>query len=210
MLNDLIDSSKGESARLRTESVSCLSTDDFVLFRAGGDKEFLRMIAEKALGTEEYRRLRSIAERWKIALRCLGDSPAAVQQRLADHGLQRTFPTISGWLGNPDRIGPRERGDVEVIAKAAGDAELLSTIDTLQEAMTRIRGAHQSAGVQLTRLILDELRGRLNEIGNQPTLLDLGYGEAWVVQVEFVETIRHCECPASQVNKLLWVADNAF
>ena len=209
VLNDLIDSSKGESARLTTAPVSRLSTGDFVLFRASGDKEFLRLIAEDALGTEEYRRLRSVAERWKTALRCLGDSPAAVQQRLADHGLQRTFPTISGWLGNPDRIGPRDRGDVEVIAKAAGDTELLSTIDVLQEAMTRIRGAHQSAGVQLTRLILEELRGRLNEIGDQPTLLDLGYGEAWVVQVESVET-EHCECPPSQVNKLLWVADNAF
>ena len=65
------------------------------------------------------------------------------------------------------------------------------------------------AGMQLTRLILGELRGRLNEMGDQPTLLDLDYGQAWVVQVESVETKRR-EYPAKQVNRLLWVADSAF
>ena len=201
-------------ARAKTPSspapaASGLSTGDFVLFRASGDKEFLRLIAEENLGAQEYQRIRDIAERWKVPLRRLGRGPAAIQRRLADHGLERTPPTVAGWLGNPDRIGPGNFDDIEAIATVARDTELLSIKEEVKDAITRIRGAHLTAGMQLTRLILGELRGRLNELGDQPTLLDLDYGQAWVVQVEAVETERR-EYPANQVNRLLWVADSAF
>ena len=209
VLNDLIHSSRGDNAKLTNATTSRLSTGDFVLFRASGDKEFIRLIAEESLGAEEYRRIRNVAERWKSALRRLGNSPAVVQRRLADHGLERTPPTIAGWLGNPDRIGPGDFDDIEAIARVAGDTELLSIKDEVRDAITRIRGAHLTAGMQLTRLILGELRGRLNELDDQPTLLDLDYGHAWVVQVESVETKRR-EYPANQINRLLWVADSEF
>lgn len=209
ILNDLIDSSKGDKAKLTSATASRLSTGDFVLFRAGGDKEFVRLIAEERLGTEEYARIRGVAERWKSALRCLGDSPAAVQRRLADHGLERTPPTIAGWLGDSDRIGPGDYDDIEAIAKVAADSELLSIMGEVKDAISRIRGAHLAAGMRLTRLILGEIHGRLNELGDQPTLLDLGYGQAWVVRVESVETKRR-DYPASKVNRLLWAADSAF
>ena len=209
VLNELIDSSKDDNAKLTSAVASRLSTGDFVLFRAGGDKEFIRLIAEESLGTEEYQRIREVAERWKSALRRLGRGPAMIQRRLADHGVERTPQTIAGWLGNPDRIGPGDYNDIEAIARVAGDTELLSTKDEVRSAISRIRGAHLTAGMQLTRLILGELRGRLNELGDQPTLLDLDYGQAWVVQVASVETKRQ-EYPANQVNRLLWAADSAF
>ncbi|MDE0433754.1 MAG: DrmE family protein [Bryobacterales bacterium] len=209
LLNDLIDSSQGDNAKLTSTTASRLSTGDFVLFRASGDKEFLRLIAEESLGAQEYQRIRDAAERWKVSLRRLGRGPAAIQRRLADHGLERTPQTVAGWLGNPDRIGPGNYDDIETIATVAGDAELLSIKEEVRDAITRIRGAHLTAGMQLTRLILGELRGRLNELGDQPTLLDLDYGRAWVVQVESVETTRR-EYAANQVNRLLWVADSAF
>ena len=209
LLNDLIDSSQGDNAKLTGATASRLSTGDFVLFRASGDKEFLRLIAEESLGAKEYQRIRDVAERWKAPLRRLGRGPAAIQRRLADHGLERTPPTVAGWLGNPDRIGPGNYDDIEAIARVAGDTELLSIKDEVRDAITRIRRAHLTAGVQLTRLILGELRGRLNELGDQPTLLDLDYGQAWVVQVESVEPQRR-EYAANQVNRLLWVADSAF
>ena len=209
LLNDLIDNGQGDNAKLTSATASRLSTGDFVLFRASGDKEFLRLIAEESLGAQEYQRIRDIAERWKAPLRGLGRGPAAIQRRLADHGIERTPPTVAGWLGNPDRIGPRNVDDIEAIATVAGDVELLSIKEEVRDAITQIRSAHQTAGMQLTRLILGELRGRLNELGDQPTLLDLDYGQAWVVQVEAVETKRR-EYPANQVNRLLWVADSAF
>lgn len=209
LLNDLIDSSRGDNARLTSVTASRLTNGDFVLFRAGGDKEFIRLIAEESLGVQEYQRIRDIAERWKVPLRRLGLRPADLQRWLAGHGLERTIPTVAGWINNPDRIGPGNPDDIETIATVAGDTELLSTKEDVWDAITRIRGAHMAAGMQLSRLILGELRGRLNELGDQPTLLDLDYGHAWVVQVESVETKRR-EYPSNQVNRLLRVADNAF
>ena len=209
VLNDLIDGSNGEQAKITYAVASRLSPSDFVLFRDSGDREFVRFIAEELLGEEEYRQIRDIAERWKPPLHRLGSSPTVVRRRLKKHGVHRTLPTIAGWLVNPDRIGPGDYGDIEAIAKAAGDAELLSIKDDVIEAISRIRGAHLAAGTRLTQLILGELRGRLSELDQQPTLLDLDFGKAWAVQVESIESERR-EYPANQVNRLLWVAESAF
>ncbi len=145
MLNDLIDTSKGDNAKLTYARASHLSNGDFVLFRASGDKEFLRLIAEESLGAQEYQRIRDVADRWKVPLRRLGHGPAAIQRWLADHGLERTPSTIAGWLDNPNRIGPGSHDDIETIAKVTGDTELLSIKDEVREAISRIRGAHQTA-----------------------------------------------------------------
>ncbi|MCW5749627.1 MAG: DrmE family protein [Alphaproteobacteria bacterium] len=207
LLNELIDSST--EAKIRLVTAPRLSTGDFVLFRAAGDKEFTRLIAEETIGAEDYRRTRELAERWKTALRRIGTSPAAVQRRLSDHGLDRTSVTVAGWLGDTNRIGPGALSDIDVIAKVANDDELVSLGDEVKNAISRIRGAHQAAGMRLTKLILGELQGRLNQLGDQPTLLDLDFGQAWVVQVESVDVERR-NYPASQVNRLSWAADSAF
>ena len=209
VLNDLMHSSRGKQAKLVYSMVSSLSIGDFVLFRDSGDKEFIRLIAEEILGTDEYQSIRDMAERWKLPLHRLGSSPAAVRRQLKRFGVNRTLPTISGWLNNPDRIGPGDYGDIDAIAKAAGVTELLSIKDEITNAITRIRGAHLAAGTQLTQLILGELRGRLTELDEQPTLLDLDYGKAWIVQVESIESERQKFLP-SHVNRLLWMADSAF
>jgi hypothetical protein len=126
-----------------------------------------------------------------------------------DFGLDRTTVTVGGWLGNPNRIGPGDNEDIRVIARAAGDTDLLATIDQVTESISKMRGAHLSAGTRLTKLLLGELRGRVDEIGDQPTLLDLGFGEAWVVQVEAIKS-ETVDCPANKVNRILWVADSSF
>ena len=210
VLNDLIDNSKkGEQAKLVHSMVSRLSIGDFVLFRDSGDKEFIRLIAEDLLGMDEYQSIRDIAERWKLPLRRLGSSPAEVRRRLKKFGVNRTLPTIAGWLSNPDRIGPGNYGDIDAIAKAADVTELLSVKHEITDAISRIRRAHLAAGMQLTQLILGELHGRLTNLDEQPTLLDLDYGKAWIVQVESIESERQ-DYPSNQVNRLLWMADSAF
>ena len=47
VLNDLINSREGDHSKLTSAVASSLSPGDFVLFRAAGDKEFTRMIAEE-------------------------------------------------------------------------------------------------------------------------------------------------------------------
>lgn len=207
-LNQLIDGTN-TGGKLTTVTVSQLSPEDFVLFRASGDKEFIRLIAEDILGMEEYEHVRALAERWKPSLWRLGTSPAAVRQHLDDHGLNRTMATVRKWLGSSDSIGPRDFRDIEFIAKVAGDMELLSIKKDVKEAISRIRGAHISAGKKLMQLLLGELGGRLNQLDEQPMLLDLDYGKAWVVQVDMVDTTR-CKYPSNLVNRLLWDDDAAF
>ena len=209
VLNELMDDTRRDGRRLRSVTASDLSIDDFVLFRAGGGKEFIRLLAEDALGIEEYERVRTIAERWKLSLRRLGSTPATVQRRLERYGLHRTLPTIAGWMGNPDLIGPGYEDDIEVIGRAADDSELLETSSSIRDAISRIRGAHIGAGSHLTQLILGEVHGRLSQLDDQPVLLDLGYGQAWVVQVEAVDS-RQREYPADQINRLLWTDDSIF
>ena len=206
ILNELMDASRRDIAQLRTATISQLTIGDFVLFRAGGDKEFIRLLAEDSIGTAEYERIRSVSERWKTSLCRLGSTPAAVQINLARHGLRRTNPTVAGWMRNPDLIGPGDDNDIQTIAKAAGDTELLAEQDAVREAISRIRGAHIVAGKRLTQLILGEIHSTLSELGDQPVLLDLAYGQAWVVQVAAIEAQKR-QFPLNQINRLLWVDD---
>ena len=207
-LNDLIDNANTVNAGLRHVKVSQLVQGDFVLFRASEDKEFIRQIAEEILGLEEYERVRTVAERWRSSLRHLGASTAEVQRHLEAFGLTRSLVTVAGWLNNQYRIGPGDFGDIEAIARAAGDNELLSNREKVESAITQIRSTHIGAGRQLTQLILGELGGRLNSLDDQPMLLDLDYGAAWVVQVDTVEVKRR-EYPTNLVNRLLWADDTS-
>ena len=206
VLNELIWGNLRDGERLPTATASNLSDDDFVLFRAGGDKDFIRLLAEDGLGVDEYERLRGIAQRWRAPLRRLGDNPAKVSRSLLQLGLSRTQQTIAHWLSDPDLIAPRDAGDIEVIAMASGDSALLNDITSVSEAISKIRGAHIGAGSRLTQLILQEVRGHRAQLDGEPVLLDLGCGRAWVVQVKTAEAEER-ECPVDQVNRLLWADD---
>ena len=209
LLNQLIDRAGTGKTKLRTVTASQLSPRDFVLFRDSGDKEFIRLIAEDELGEKVYERLRGVAERWKSSLRLLGTSAIGIRRRLAEHGLRRDTETIRGWLGNPHHIGPRDFSDIEFIAKATKDVELLSMREEIEGAITKIRNTHISAGNQLTQLLLEELDGQLKQLNEQPSQLDLGYGKAWCVRVEMVDPEQH-RYPSNQVNRLLWGEDTEF
>lgn len=208
-LNGLMDKTNTNGTKLENVTASQLSPGDYVLFRSAGDKELTRLIAEDILGIETYEIIRSIAERWKSALQDLGSSATDVQHCLAMFGLNRTTATIAAWLGNPDRIGPGDFSDIEVIATAAGDFELLDIQEEVEDAITEIRGAHIRAGNQLTDLILSELDGRLNQLGDQPLLLHLDYGTVWIVQVDIVDSTKE-QYPSNQVNRLLSVDGTAY
>ena len=202
VLNHLFGTGGGPGRKIEYAGGNRLGPGDFVLFRAGSDKEFTRLIAEETLGDETYNSIRRIAEGWKPALQLIGSDAAVVRRRLAELGLSRTIATISAWLSDPDRIAPSHAADIDIIAKAAHDDALLRSRPEIAVAITRIRGAHVRAGNQLTDLIVGELRGRMDQVGEEPLLLHLAYGDAWVVQVDNVDP-RRGQYPASLVNRLL-------
>ena len=207
-LNNLINEADTSDSGLEHVRVSQLVPGDYVLFRASGEKEFIRQIAEDILGLEEYERVRDIAERWRSSLRRLGNSPSEVQHLLESFGLRRNPATVAGWLHSPDRIGPGNFKDIEIIAQAGKDTQLFSKRKEVAGAISHIRRAHIAAGKQLTQLILGELSGHLNNLDDQPVLLDLRYGEAWVVQVDKIDFERR-NYPANSVNRLMWTDDMA-
>ena len=205
VLNEFVYKSSEENPKLLSKTPSQLSQGDFVLFRAGGNKEFIRLMAEKILGEEQYGKIRQTAEIWKRALRVLSDNPETLRKELAKHGLKKSLVTIALWLRNPDLIAPQKYSDLQVIANATGDTELISQEHEIRQAIDTIRRAHRSAGRKLTKLILSGLEnGQLKELDEQPVLQDFGYGEAWIVQVDFVQpTLEMYD--AGEVNKLLWL-----
>ena len=151
VLNALIDSAPGDTAELNYSPAWRLAVGDLVLFRAGGDKGFIRLLAEEHLGTVQYENVRELAESWKPALRSLGRNLDEVQRQLVKVGLHRTDPTVSAWLNNPDRIGPGQADDIEYIARAVGNEDLLSNLTNVAEAISQIRGSHIVAGRSLTQ-----------------------------------------------------------
>lgn len=209
VLNEIIHVVDKAKSQIRFVTVSKLLAGDFVLFREGRDIELTKLIAEDLLGRDRYQTIRNIASRWKSSLLRLGSDPATVQQRLAQHGFDRTRATIAGWFDNPDRIGPAHDEDIETIAQIANDDELLVMVSEVRAAISEIRGAHIQAGKHLTELILEELYGKLNALGSEPVRLDLDYGQAWVIQVESIDA-ESKEYAANQVNRLLWIMDSAF
>lgn len=208
LLNDLIQGNDTGKAKLLSKMSYELSTGDFVLFRADGDKEFIRLIAEHSLGEAKYEQVRNTAELWKQALCDLGDSPEEILLKLEKYGFKRKLSTVAQWLCYPDRIAPRYYDDIDIIVEASEDNELASRKDEVKDAIYKIRSAHISAGNALTELIHDELeKGHLEDVGGRPALHDFIYGQAWIVQVELVEKELH-ECDAGQVNKLLRAYDS--
>ncbi len=208
-LNPLIYETNLSNVKLEFVTVSKLSSGDFVLFRDSGDKEIVRILAEENFGEEQYEQTRMIAEKWKESQFRIDTNPEVIRQRLAKFGLKRTVQTITGWLSNPYRIGPGDFHDIELIAKAAGDHELLSIKNEIEEAITCIRGAHISAGGKLTQLLLGELGERIIQVDEQPTQIELDFGAAWVVHIEKIDT-KSRNYPANLVNQLLWDDTNDF
>ena len=202
VLNQLLGTDHGLGRKIEYTLGNRLAPGDFVLFRSGSDKEFTRLIAEEILGEAKYNRIRGVAERWRPALRRIGSDPSFVRRRLEEYGISRTKATVSRWLTDPDQIAPSHSADIDIIARVAGDGALLRSISESTDAITRIRGAHVRAGNQLTDLILDELRGRIDQVGEEPLLLRLAYGDAWVVQVDSLGQQR-AYYPAGSVNRLL-------
>lgn len=208
-LNELINSIEADDGKYRLVAASDLSLGDFLLFRASGDKELVRLIAEEIVGLDDYGRIRDTAESWKSCLRKLGETPADVQRCLQAQGLFRNLATVTGWLNNPDRIGPGYLNDIDVIAVASADSSLLPKKEAVKQAISKIRSTHIIAGRQLTKLILSELNSKRHHLGNQPLLLDFEYGQAWIVQVEEIDE-KWKEYPTTQVNRLLWEVDSTF
>ena len=111
---------------------------------------------------------------------------------------------------NPSLIGPGTLSDLDVIAKAAGDDDwFLENMASIKEAISTIRGYHVSAGREVTKSVLRNIQGQLDNLSEQPLSLELAFGQAWIVQVQQVDQSARM-VPIDLTNKLHWTGQYAF
>ena len=211
VLNDLIDSDKYDADIIRALRPSTeLSQGDILFFRESGTGDFIRATAEKMVGANEYNRIRGIASGWKPYVRHIGITPERVRDGLREYGLRRSLGAIDGWMYNPNLIGPGALSDLNVIAKAAAaDDWFLENMVSIKEAISTIRGYHVSAGREVTKSVLRNIQGQLDNLSEQPLSLELAFGQAWIVQVQQVDRAARM-VPADLTNKLHWTGQYAF
>jgi hypothetical protein len=116
----------------------------------------------------------------------------------------RTLQTVRGWLNDDSMIGPQTKADLEAISYAVGSQQLLDDIGTTWNAIHLLRGEHLSAGMRLSRILLEKLPERLEEIQEGRTRIEIDNAtSAWIVQVESISDRAEMR-PRSYVNTLLW------
>ncbi|MFC1680349.1 DrmE family protein [Pseudomonadota bacterium] len=179
VVTGLINGTQGTDERIPLEVVDNLKVGDFVLFRSsdGSQKDLIRQIAEHIEGVGKYNAMRSVSEEWKEILHSLGANARAIENRLYAAGVERTGQVIRGWLIDDAKIGPGRYEDLKTIADCSNDAAFASNVDQVWKAIKYVRGAHMSAGMKLSKLLVEHLPGQLPEIEDEETTVDLVLGE---------------------------------
>jgi hypothetical protein len=203
VLNAFISGEQASPGKVPLRSVKDLEEGDYVMFRESGDSDIIRFLAEDEIGKEKYQHLRLTAGRWRATLQKLGKDPREVLERLKPFGFSRHLQTVRGWLTDQNTICPQDITDVRIIAGAAHDNALFTSLPDLEWARDEIMSLHIRAGYRLTELLLKELPKKIGLLGQGETEVDLGVGKVWVVRIEEIDRSPSSQ-RRSQVNRLLW------
>ena len=169
----------------------------------------IQSLADAQIGPEAPA-IRERAARWHRALRESGLDEATLMAELEAVNCPRTLQTVRGWLADDSMIGPQTRADLEAIAYAVGDQQLLNDVPSVWDAIHVLRGEHLSAGMRLSRILLEKLPERLEEIQEGRTRIEIDNAtSAWIVQVESISERAELR-PRSYVNALLWDTEDLF
>jgi len=110
---------------------------------------------------------------------------------------------VHSWLTDDSMIGPQTKADLEAIAYAVGDQKLLDETSEIWKAIQVLRGEHLSAGMRLSRILLEQLPQRRAQLREGRTRVEIDNAtSAWIVQVESIAD-RAESRPRSQINTVL-------
>jgi hypothetical protein len=217
VVTDFVSSASGESEKIPMKNVSALNIGDFVVFNEGTQGDVLRELADEALRRSGRGHLREISSLWKLALRQFADtSPDGfldssevrhAVRRLIAAGIERTEVTLRSWLTDGATIGPRDDGDLDIIARAIENPILSARLNEVKGAIREVRGAHLQASSYLAKKLLAYLPEMLNGTRVESSLiLDVGgLTRAVVACVEEIAEDPIC-VGATQVNRLKTLA----
>ena len=199
----LVSGTAGENFKVPRRSLAEIRAGDVLVFREGGRRDVIQAMADVQLGPKAPV-IRERAARWHRALRESGLDESTLMSELEEFNCPRTLQTVRGWLADDSMIGPQTKVDLEAIAYAVGDQRLLDDISSIWDAIHVLRGEHLSAGMRLSRILLEKLPERLEEIQDGRTRIDIDNAtSAWIVQVESISDRAELR-PRSYVNVLLW------
>lgn len=209
VITDLVSGAAGENYKVPRRSVSDLRPGDVLVFRESGRRDVIQSLADAQLGPEAPA-IRERAARWHKALRESGLDEASLMRELEAVNCPRTLQTVRGWLNDDFMIGPQMRADLEAISYAVGNQRLLDDLQSIWDAIHVLRGEHLSAGMRLSRILLEKLPERLEEIQEGRTRIEIDNAtSAWIVQVESISDRAELR-PRSYVNALLWDTEDLF
>jgi hypothetical protein len=203
VITDLVSGAAGENYKVLRRPLDEIQAGDVLVFRESGRRDVIQALADAKLGPEAPA-IRERAARWHEALRKSGLDESRLMSELEAVKCPRTLQTVHGWLADDSKIGPQNKADLEAIAYAVGDQQLLDDVPSIWEAIHVLRGEHLSAGARLSRILLDKLPERLEEIQEGRTRIEIDNAtSAWIVQVESVSDRVELR-PRSLINGLLW------
>lgn len=209
VITDLVSGVAGAEYEVPRRRLADISVGDILVFRETGRKDVIQALADAQLGPDASA-IRERAARWHKALRESGLDEARLMTELEQVNCPRTLQTVRGWLADDSLIGPRTEADLVAIAYAVGSQKLLDQVPSIREAIVVLRAAHQRAGRRLSRILLDKLPERLEEMEEGRTRIEIDNATgAWIVQVESISD--HVEMrPRSHINALLWDSEDLF
>jgi hypothetical protein len=209
VISDLISGTAGANSKVPRRTLSEIQARDVLIFRESGRRDVIQSLADAELGPEGPA-IRERAARWHKALRESGLDESMLMSELQKFNCPRTLQTVRGWLADDSMIGPQTKDDLEAIAYAVGDQQLLDDVSLIWDAVHLLRGEHLSAGMRLSQILMERLPERLGDIKEGRTRIDIDNAtSAWIVQIESISD--HSEMrPRSHINSLLWDSDDLF
>ncbi len=209
VITDLVSGAAAAGFKVPRRRLTEINAGDVLVFRERGRRDVIQALADVELGPEAPA-IRESAALWHRALRQSGIDEASLMNELVAVKCPRTLQTVRGWLADDSMIGPQTKADLEAIAYAVGDEKLLEAVPSIWDAIHRIRGEHLSAGMRLSRILLEKLPERVDEIQEGRTRIEIdNTTSAWIVQVESVADSVDLR-PRSYVNALLWNSEDLF
>ena len=206
IVTELLAAQEGTRQKTPMKEVGQVRVGDFAVFRDGGDRDVIQVIADKQLQRDgrDATTLRKTANLWVEVLRSTGLQAEQILIQLSEFGSRKHLLTIRNWLFNDSIIGPGLRTDLDLIAKVAKSNELDELKEEVWTAIKQIRAAHHSAGAWLTGILLQRLPSCLGEIEESGTKINIeDVVTAWVVQVDDISP-QFEYFPRTSVNRLLW------
>lgn len=162
IVNDA-DRIRDEDKKLPNE----LKLGDFVVVRESG-RDIIKEMADLILEKSGKADLRALSGKWREALdiEALFYSTEEIYSNLKKAGCTKGYQSVRNWLTDDDVIAPKDKEDLEFIAKITGNGVLRDLLDQVHEAAQAVRVAHGQAGRLLSGLLRKRLAEALDQYGD--------------------------------------------